>query len=84
MKKPKSQIQVILLDLIRKNKGVTEEDYGWHAFRHYISKLREHLTIKFTEVSFISTFGKPRKYRRHWLTNSEKAKAVKLYNNYFK
>jgi hypothetical protein len=76
---PNSQKKRILLGLIQSNKGISEQDFGWHSFRHHISVLRNDLLIKFTEVPFKSVYGNKNSYRRHWLTNSEKKKAIKLY-----
>jgi hypothetical protein len=79
MTKPTSQLTTILYDLIRKTRGVTESDYPYHMFRGYISILRKSLTIKHIEKPFVNSFGRKGKYRVHFLTNSEKPKAIRLY-----
>lgn len=84
LQKPNSQFKQILFDLIIKTRGTTEEDRGWHAYRHYISKIRRILNVKHTDIPFVSDFGRKKKYRRHWITNSEKIKALKLYKSLFK
>lgn len=79
LKKPTSQLTKILSGLIFCSIGVSESNYGYHMFRGYISILRKSLNIKHTEIPFVNSFGRKSKYRRHWLTNAEKKKAIKLY-----
>jgi hypothetical protein len=77
--KPNSQHSKILHDLISSDLGVTESDYKFHMFRGHISNLRKSLNIRHVERSFKNTFGRKGKYRIHFIFNSEKKKAIKLY-----
>jgi hypothetical protein len=81
---PNSQKTDVLRSLILRNRGLSERDKSYNRFRGTISDLRKVLTIKHTDVPFVSVFGFKNKYRRHWLTNQEKKKAIKLYLNLVK
>lgn len=82
MKQPNSQITAILYRLINDNKGVSERDFNFNGFRSRISELRDFLTIKETFVNFKNQFNHRGQFKRHWITNQEKKKAVKLYNSF--
>ena len=74
-----SQTTHILFKLITKDKGVSEQQFSYNGFRSRISELRKRLTIKETEVDFVNRFKRSSSYLRHWISNSEKQKAIKLY-----
>ena len=76
---PTSQLQSVLYGLIKNNKGVDEQSLGFNSFRSRLSELREYLTIKSTPVKFKNRFGHKSEFLRHWLTETEKQKAIKLY-----
>ena len=77
--KPKTQLTSVLYKLIHSSKGVAERDTNYNMFRGYISILRRSLNIKHTDIPFTNSFGRKGKYRRHWITLTEKKKAIKLY-----
>lgn len=84
MNKPNSQKTFVLFKLIKNKRGISERDTVFNMFRGTISTLRKELgeigvTLKHIEKPFINQFGRKRKYRVHWLLNSEKPKALKLY-----
>jgi len=81
---PNSQITDILLCLINSDKGISERGFLYNGFRARISELRKHLLIKETIVSFKNTFGHSGAYKKHWLTNTEKKKAIRYYKSLFK
>jgi len=81
---PKSQLTAILYNLIIRNEGVSEKNFNYNGFRSRISELRDHLTIKDTKVSFTNGFNHKNKFKRHWLDETEKKKAVKFYLSLFK
>lgn len=81
--KPNTQEKMILYRLITTKKGIAERDTVFNMFRGHISNLRKSLSIQFTDVPFVNQFGRPGKYRRHWLTDKEKKKAIKLYKSMF-
>jgi hypothetical protein len=83
MKPPKTQIQSVLYRLINSVKGLAERDTNYNMFRGYISILRRDLLIKHTDVPHVNIFGRKGYYRRHWLTESEKRKARKLYKKMY-
>jgi hypothetical protein len=83
MQKPNTQLTDILFNLIKSVKGISERDFNYNGFRSRISELREHLLIKETLISFKNRFGNSGQYKKHWITNTEKAKAVKLYKSLF-
>lgn len=76
---PTNQLQKILLSLINSDKGISEREFNLNGFRTRISDLRKWLNIKHTEIPFTNEFGRSGTYRKHWLMNSEKEKAVQLY-----
>jgi len=82
--KPNSQVKFILRHLITSNRGISERETNFNMFRGHISNLRKHLSIKHTDIPFTNVFKHKGKYRRHWLTDSEKKKALKLYLQMFK
>jgi hypothetical protein len=82
--KPNTQEKTILYQLITSTKGIAERDTVFNMFRGHVSNLRKKLNIKHTDVPFVNQFGRPGKFRRHWLTETEKKKAIKLYKNLFK
>lgn len=76
---PTNQLQKVLLALIEYNDGVSEKDYRINGFRSRISDLRKWLNIKHTVIPFTNEFGRSGTYRRHWIMNDEKQKAIDLY-----
>lgn len=82
--KPNSQVKFILHYMIKSVKGISERDTNFNMFRGHISNLRKHLNIKHTEVPFTNVFKHKGTYRRHWLTNTEKKKAIRYYKTLFK
>ncbi len=82
--KPNSQKSKILFDLIRKVRGVTEEDFNYHNFRGFISEFRKHINMKHIDKKFTNSFGRKGYYRVHFITNSERRNAVKYYKSLFK
>jgi hypothetical protein len=82
--KPNSQVKFILHYLITHSRGIAERDTNFNMFRGHISNLRKHITIKHTDVPFVNIFKHKGKYRRHWLTETEKKKATKYYLSLFK
>jgi hypothetical protein len=76
---PNSQKTDVLRSLILNDKGLSERDKNYNRFRGTISDLRKVLTIKYTDVPFTSVFGFKNKYRRHYLSDLEKKKAIKIY-----
>lgn len=83
MKKPNSQFKQVLFDLIIKVRGITESDYPYHAFRHYISILRRKINVKHIDKKFVNSFGRKSDFRIHFITNSEKVKAIRYYKKLF-
>jgi hypothetical protein len=84
MQQPNSQTTHILYCLIKSSIGVTESDFNYHGFRSRISELRSKLVIKETVKPFKNVFGRDSHFKYHWITNSEKKKAIKLYNSLLK
>ena len=88
MKKPNTQKSFVLYKLIKNRNGISERQTVFNMFRGTISTLRKELaqqgvTLKHIEKPFVNQFGRKRKYRIHWLLNSEKVKALKYYQNLF-
>jgi len=88
MNKPNSQKTFILYKLIKNSKGISERQTVFNMFRGSISILRKELqergiTLKHVDRPFTNQFGRKRKYRIHWLLNSEKKKAEAYYNKLF-
>jgi hypothetical protein len=81
--KPDNQIKRVVFDLIRKIKGVTESDYPYHAFRHYITIINRSIRLRHIDKKFVNTFGRTSEYRIHFLINSDKKKAIKYYLSLF-
>lgn len=79
MKKPNSQTTAILYGLIKKNKGISERDFNFNGFRSRLSELRDHLNIKEIFVPFKNQFNHKGQFKRHWITESEKVKAIRYY-----
>ena len=84
LKSPNTQLTFILYHMINSDKGIAERDTNFNMFRGYISLIRKVVDVKHTEVPFKNVFGHKGKYRRHWLTNSDKKKAAKYYQSLFK
>jgi len=82
LQKPDTQLKFILHYLINSTKGISERDTNFNMFRGYISIIRRSIpSLKFTEVPFKNVFGHKGKFRRHWLTDTDKKKAVRLYKS---
>ena len=71
----------ILYDLIVCDKGIDEQTSGFNGFRSRISELRAYLNIKETVVTFTNQFKRKSHFKKHWLTETEKKKAIKLYKS---
>ena len=82
--KPKSQTTDILYWLINSKAGISERDFQYNGFRSRISELREYLNIKETLVSFKNKFKHKGQFKRHWITDFEKPKAIRLYQKLIK
>lgn len=78
---PKNQKAKILRALIVRPKGISERDFRLNGFRSRISNLRElGLNIRHIVVKKYNEFGHPLWYRVHFLRESEKEKAIRIYN----
>ena len=75
---PRNQTAEVLYGLIVRNE-ISERDYSQNGFRSRLSELREHLNIRHNWKKFKSKFGKVSQYRVHYLWESEKKKAQRLY-----
>ena len=81
--KPNSQMKRVIFDLIKKGE-VTESNYPYHAFRHYITIIKRSINLRHIDKPFVNSFGRKSDYRVHFITESEKKKATKLYLSLFK
>ena len=81
MKKPNSQISEVLFELIRKRK-VSHRNFQMQDFRKKISvlKLEYGLNLKRELVSDVTKYGNQYQYGVHSLPQSERSKAVEIYN----
>lgn len=87
--KPNTQKSFVLYKLIKNERGISERQTSFNMFRGTISLLRKDLQsagiiLKHIEKPFVNQFGRKRKYRIHWLLNSDKKKAAKYYKSLFK
>lgn len=76
---PNSQISEILYKMLTDNRGVSEREFNMNSFRSRISELRDVLNVKHVTKPFKNKYGRPSNYRVHFLTNTEKKKAVGVY-----
>lgn len=78
--KPKSQLAEVLYGLIVKNE-ISERDFheSMNGFRSRLSELREYLNIRDQWKQFKSKYGHKGQHKVHYLWESEKKKAVKIY-----
>ncbi len=83
LQSPDNQIKRVVFDLIRKIRGVTESDYPYHAFRHYMTIINRNICVKHIEKKFVNSFGRKSDYRVHFITNTEKKKAIMYYKSLF-
>lgn len=76
----KNQLASVLKKLLE-NESVSERQTNYNGFRSRISDLRlkHNLDVRHTEVEFITEFGKKSSYRKHYLLEIDKDKAVQLY-----
>jgi hypothetical protein len=78
--KPKSQLARVLRALIKRTRGVSERDMNQNGFRSRISNLRDlGLNIRHLVKHYRNDFGHPANYRVHFLRDSDREKALKLY-----
>jgi hypothetical protein len=78
---PRSSIASLLLELILK-KDVRETDLDpFNGFRDALSELRNYykIPIRHIDVKGVSKFGKPCKYRRHYLLTINRKRAIRVY-----
>lgn len=76
---PKNQKAEILYDLITSNE-ITESNYPYTGFRSRLSDLRRlGLTIRFQWKNFKSRYGRKGRFKVHYLWETHKRKAVRLY-----
>jgi hypothetical protein len=77
----KNQKAAVLKMLIEGN-GISEQETPFNGFRTRISELkREHeLNIRTVKVAFKTQFGRESHYNKHFLYDSDKINAVKLFN----
>lgn len=81
MKKPTSNISEVLFKLIRRE-SVSSLTIQWPGFRTRLSELKTKygLSIQTTLVKDKNKYGNPYYYAVHKLPQSERNKAVKLYD----
>ena len=76
---PPTSIKSFILSELIKGHTISEKELNWNSFRSRLSELNQKITIAFKWVEFKNSFGHPGRYRVHFLEESEKEKAVKLY-----
>jgi hypothetical protein len=70
-----------VLRLLIESEGVSERDTAFNGFRTRISELKRipDLNIHTIREPFVSQFGKQSGYNVHFLLDSEKDEAIKIY-----
>ena len=79
--RPKNQRACILKLLIETN-GISEQQTPFNGYRTRISELKRepyNLNIRTVKVAFKTQFGRDSHYNKHFLYDSDKPGAVKLY-----
>lgn len=76
---PNSQTSEILYKMLTDNRGVSEQEFDINGFRSRISELRDVLNVKHVVKPFKNKYGRESNHRVHFLTNTEKKKAVRIY-----
>jgi len=81
LERPKNQLAAVLKMLIERN-GVSERQTVFNGFRTRISELRKdfHLNIRTVRVKKRSQFGRIIYYNKHFIYDSVRPKAIKIYN----
>jgi hypothetical protein len=80
LSKPKSQTAVILRALIKRTRGISERGFPYNGFRSRLSDLRDlGLNIRHVVRHYKNSLNHPSYYRVHFLRESDKAGAVKIY-----
>ena len=80
--KPKNQRAAVMRMLILSRSGVAERDTNFNGFRSRLSEINRDLKIPFKEVPFTNQFGHRSKYRKHYIPDHKKDKAIKLFMKY--
>lgn len=83
LQKPKNNTAKILREIILWD-GVNEQGFHLNGFRARISNIRkalakEGIRLRAVEKEFTNEFGRAGRYKHHFLTNTDKRKAQRIY-----